>query len=43
VLGQEQEMLRWLSSWIIPSNPIVFYLVVKSGLNAPPTWWDHSR
>jgi len=23
---------RWVSSWIIPSNPMVFCLVVKSGL-----------
>jgi len=32
VLSQEQEMLRWVCSWITPTNPMVFYRVVKSGL-----------
>jgi len=32
VLLQGQDMLRWVSSWIIPTNPMVFCRVVKSGL-----------
>jgi len=31
VLSQEQEMLRWVSSWITPTNPTVFCLAVKRG------------
>jgi len=33
VLWQEQEMQRWVSSWIIPFSPMVFCLLVKSVKN----------
>ena len=32
-------MQRWVSSWTILLNPMVFYLVAKSEICTTPTWW----